>query len=88
MKIKNISCIRVSFIDERSSIIRRQLTYYDCTHKLYFVAMIPSDADRPINIQFEAGYVLKITDHSNNPNYGFIMGIIEFENETDLEINI
>lgn len=88
MKIKNISCIRVSFIDEGSSVVRRQLTYYDYTHKLYFVAMIPSDADRPINIQFDVDYVLKITDHSNNPNYGFIMGIIEFENELDLKTNI
>lgn len=43
--------------------------------------MIQSDADRPINIQWEANYILKITDHSNNPNYGFTMGIIEFGNK-------
>ena len=78
LNIKSINWVTVSFMLEGSSVIRRQLSKYDACHKMYFIAMIPSDADRPINIQLEPNYILRITDLTNNPNYTFIMGIIEF----------
>lgn len=78
LNIKSINWVTVSFMLEGSSVIRRQLSKYDAYHKMYFIAMIPSDADRPINIQLEPNYILRITDLTNNPNYIFIMGIIEF----------